>query len=93
MACTDIKFGQVCSVRPELVPAAYREQFKQLQHEVPASDFAGVQQTIEKELGAPLSNLFVEFDERPLGAASIGQAHRARVSHDGPEVAVKVQVS
>lgn len=78
-----IKFGQVCSVRPEIVPAAYREQFKKLQAEVPAVDFAGIKQTVERELGAPLEECFAEFDERPLGCASIGQVSGPVAHMDG----------
>lgn len=66
-----IKFGQVCSVRPELVPAAYREKFKTLQSDVPGRPLSEVAAVVENDLG-PIDSLFSYFDEEPCGAASIG---------------------
>jgi hypothetical protein len=60
-----IKFGQVCSVRPELVPRPYRDAFRALQSEVPAEDSAAVMQVIEAELGKPLREIFSRFDVVP----------------------------
>ena len=47
--------------------------------------------TIAEDTGQEVSELFSEFDPTPLGSASIGQVHRARLRSDGTEVAVKVQ--
>ena len=58
---------------------------------MPARSSAVVYRTIEEETGRPWGELFCEFDETPLGSASIGQVHRARLRSDGAEVAVKVQ--
>ena len=85
-----IKFGQVCSVRPELVPAAYRDKFKTLQSNVPGRPLAEVASVLEEDLG-PLDSLFSFFAETPCGAASIGQAHKATIRATGREVVVKVQ--
>lgn len=85
-----IKFGQVCSVRPELVPKEYRDAFRSLQSEVPGESAAVVIGVIEAELGKPLSQLFSRFDKEPVGSASIGQAHTA-CTLQGEEVCVKVQ--
>jgi len=84
-----VKFGQVCSTRPELVPEPYREAFTQLQSEVPGQPVEAIRQVIEAELG-PIDALFSEIDPEPCGSASIGQVHRA-VTVGGDEVVVKVQ--
>lgn len=85
-----IKFGQVCSVRPELVPGPFRDAFRSLQSEVPGEPLDVVVGVIEAELGRPLAQLFERFDAVPVGSASIGQAHTARTLQ-GDEVCVKVQ--
>ncbi|KAL7540550.1 hypothetical protein ACHAXR_010893 [Thalassiosira sp. AJA248-18] len=88
-----IKLGQVLSVTALPIPDQYREYFRTLQSNVPgASDFeAVIKPTLEKELGAPLDQIFDSIDEIPCGAASIGQAHRATLKESGEEVIVKVQ--
>ena len=59
--------------------------------QVPARSFEVVAQTIAEETGRPVHETFSEFDPTPLGSASIGQVHRARLKNTGQEVAVKVQ--
>lgn len=86
---TFVKFGQILSTRPDLVPPDYQEQLAKLRTAVPPEPFAHVRQTVEQELGAPLEELFVAFDAEPLGSASIGQTHAA-VLPDGRNVVVKV---
>jgi len=87
---TFIKLGQVLSTRPDLVGVAMADELQQLQDNVPADAPAVVHKTIEAELGRPISELFAEFDDRPMASASIGQVHRARLS-SGEAVVVKVQ--
>lgn len=87
---TFIKLGQVASLRADVFPAPLIEQLARLQDEVPPFSFADVRRIVEDELGEPLAELFSEFDEEPVGSASIGQVHRARL-RTGEEVAVKVQ--
>jgi len=87
---TAIKMGQVLASRGDMVPARYVEELRKLQDDVPASPFEEVQQVIQEELGAPVEELFAEFDPTPHASASIGQVHRARLK-DGTAVAVKVQ--
>jgi predicted unusual protein kinase regulating ubiquinone biosynthesis (AarF/ABC1/UbiB family) len=85
-----IKVGQVLSTRPDLIPPAYVKELEHLQDSVPPMSFDDVERTIEEELGARINKLFDSFDEKPLGSASLGQVHAARL-RDGRDVVVKVQ--
>jgi ubiquinone biosynthesis protein len=78
------------STRGDLVGPELADELTALQADAPADPPRVVRATIESELGAPLEELFAEFEERPVASASIGQAHRARLQ-DGRRVVVKVQ--
>ena len=87
---TFVKLGQVLSTRPDLVPVEFVEELSKLQDHVPSFPYAEVAQIISSELGALPGDIFRHFEETPLGAASIGQVHRAELK-DGEDVVVKVQ--
>jgi predicted unusual protein kinase regulating ubiquinone biosynthesis (AarF/ABC1/UbiB family) len=91
-----MKVGQVMSfLDVGLVPAEYQEEFQKklakLRDAAPTVTFKEMKKVIESELDEPLKNVFEDFDEEPIAAASIGQVYKARLRDDGREVAVKVQ--
>jgi predicted unusual protein kinase regulating ubiquinone biosynthesis (AarF/ABC1/UbiB family) len=91
-----MKLGQVMSfLDVGLVPEEHREEFQRelakLRDAAPTVSFKQMKHVIEEDLEARVSEVFAEFDEEPIAAASIGQVYRARLEEDGREVAVKVQ--
>ncbi|HOO56392.1 MAG TPA: AarF/ABC1/UbiB kinase family protein [bacterium] len=87
---TYVKFGQIMSTRPDLVPREIIKELSKLQDEVPPFPFEKVQEIVETELGVPIDRAFRSFSRVPIASASIGQVHEA-VLEDGREVVVKVQ--
>ncbi|MEM4746815.1 MAG: AarF/UbiB family protein, partial [Metallosphaera sp.] len=82
---TFIKFGQVLSVRADVLPQEYMKELQRLQDEVPPAKFDEVKEVIFREAG----DVIQEVDPRPLAAASLGQVH-VGLSKDGRKVAIKV---
>ena len=87
---TFVKFGQLLSMRPDVLPPDIIVELRGLQDDVRPFAYEDVERVIQEELGQPIERLFVEFDPTPLAAASIGQVHRA-VLPNGHTVAVQVQ--
>ncbi|WP_417615713.1 ubiquinone biosynthesis regulatory protein kinase UbiB [Oceanisphaera sp.] len=84
-----IKFGQMLSTRRDLLPPDIAEELALLQDRVPPFNGVLARQQIETSLGAPIGELFDDFDETPLASASIAQVHTARLK-TGQEVVIKV---
>ena len=87
---TFVKFGQLLSTRPDVVPPDIVVELRKLQDDVSPFPFSQVEEVVRAELDQPIERLFLEFTEAPIAAASIGQVHRA-VLPNGRPVAVKVQ--
>ncbi|XP_004739215.1 aarF domain-containing protein kinase 1 isoform X1 [Mustela nigripes] len=87
---TFIKVGQHLGALDYLLPEEYTSTLKVLHSQAPQSSMHEVRQVIREDLGKEIHDLFVSFDDTPLGAASLAQVHKA-VLRDGRTVAVKVQ--
>lgn len=85
-----IKLGQFLSTRPDLVGSKMAESFNYLRDQLPSFPFAKVKSIIASEFDQEVDQLYKEFDEIPVAAASIAQVHKA-VTLDGEVVAVKVR--
>ncbi len=85
-----IKVGQALSTRPDLVRRDWLEELTRLQDDLPAFPHALALERIEQELGAPAHELFDDFPDAPIAAASLGQVYKARLEGNA-WVAVKVQ--
>ncbi|XP_034625152.1 aarF domain-containing protein kinase 1 isoform X2 [Trachemys scripta elegans] len=87
---TFIKVGQHLGALDYLLPEEYTRTLKVLHSQAPQSSMQEIEQVIREDLGKEIKELFVSFEDTPLGAASLAQVHKA-VLQDGRTVAVKVQ--
>lgn len=87
---TFIKLGQLLSMRLDVLPIDYCNELQNLRTEVTPMPYEEVKRVIEEEYKKPISAVFSSFEKRPLGSASIAQAHLATLA-DGTPVVVKVQ--
>jgi ubiquinone biosynthesis protein len=87
---TYIKLGQILSMRQDLIPPEYVNEFSKLQDDVQPFGMGEVEKLIREELGSETKDLFEYFEPVPIAAASIGQVHRAKLK-SGEDVVVKVQ--
>lgn len=90
LGTTFIKLGQMLSTRPDLVGAEMAGELAELQSNVPAEPVGIARAILLADLGQPVEELFAEFSEAPLAAASIAQVYAARL-HTGERVVVKVR--
>lgn len=87
---TFIKLGQLLSTRPDVLGKDYIKEFSKLQDKAPEVSLAEINAQILRELGFPVEELFAEFSNEPLAAASIAQVHRGRLK-SGEEVVFKIR--
>jgi ubiquinone biosynthesis protein len=87
---TFVKLGQVASTRSDLLPPEWIEEFKKLQDMVAPFPYSDAKKIVEAELGKPITESFLDFDETPVASGSIAQVHFA-VLKNGTQVAVKVK--
>lgn len=85
-----MKVGQMLSADPEMIPPEFAEGLAALQRNAPPMTWSTLKKEIETALDRPLDAVFRHFDPDPIGAASIGQVHKATLM-SGEKVAVKVQ--
>lgn len=85
-----VKTAQFLSQYSDIIPQEYVDAFKVLRDDAPYCPFSQVKGIVEQEFGLKLQEVFLHFDTKPLGAASIGQVHAARLV-GGTDVVVKVQ--
>ncbi len=88
---TFVKFGQIMSLRPDLLPSDLLFELSKLQDEVPPAEISEIRAAVEKGLGQSIETVFSTFDNESIAAASISQVHRAVLKKEGSIVVAKVQ--
>ncbi len=88
---TFVKFGQMMSMRPDLLPEPLILELRKLQDQVRPQPFAELEPVLRHGLTAEIDSVFSEFDPNPVASASLAQVYFARLRETGEPVAVKVQ--
>ena len=91
LGATFIKMGQILSSRSDVIPQSMADEFKKLTDNVRPMEFSQIKPIIEEELTAQLDEIFADFNETPLAAASISQVYSAVLKETGEKVVVKVR--
>lgn len=91
LGSTFIKFGQIMSLRPDLLPASMIRELGKLQDDVGRVDFEAIKAVVEATYQTKLETVFAVFDPAPLAAASIAQVHKAVLRKEGAIVSVKIR--
>jgi ubiquinone biosynthesis protein len=88
---TFVKFGQILSLRPDMLPGDLILELGKLQDDVTPLEFEQIRQVVENNVGESLKKTFSVFDVSPVASASISQVHRATLREEGDIVCVKIQ--
>lgn len=88
---TFVKLGQLLSLRVDLFPPQFIDEFRKLQDQVVPVPFKTIKEAIEKEFNRPLAQTFADFAEQPIAAGSLAQVHKAVLLESGALVAVKIR--
>ncbi|MGW8193313.1 MAG: ABC1 kinase family protein [Desulforhopalus sp.] len=88
---TFIKFGQIMSLRPDLLPQELLIELEKLQDDVAAIEKEDIVPVVEEYLGRAIADVFSYFDTKPVAAASLSQVHKGILRENGVPVAIKVQ--
>jgi len=88
---TYIKFGQILSMRPDLIPKGLLIELKELREDVYHEDFDLIREVIEKSFNKKLEDIFASIESVPVAAGSLAQVHKAVLKETGETIAVKVQ--
>ncbi|MFA5858397.1 MAG: AarF/ABC1/UbiB kinase family protein [Elusimicrobiota bacterium] len=87
---TFVKFGQILSTRPDLLPEEFIQEFRKLQDELPAVEYDVIEPHLKAACGYEMSEIFLSISHEPIAAASIAQVHDA-VLINGQKVVLKIQ--
>jgi ubiquinone biosynthesis protein len=85
-----IKLGQIMSLRPDIIPPAFAKELETLQDKTTPVGFGEIKAAIEEQLGTPIEDVFLRFEEVPVASGSIAQVYRAVLKKEQKDVAIKI---